>query len=100
MFPQLFHRRSTAKLQEKADVNETLRTLIDARFDRIEAKVKSIELEWADVYDKIMHLYDRTRKRIKAGEKAPQEQTAPEPVQTMPTHEDVMAAWRQKNGAA
>ena len=101
MFPQLFQRRSTGKRQEKADVNETLRTLIDARFDRIESKVKAIELEWADVYDKIMLLYDRTRKRIKAAQKAAgEEQPSEQPPVSInpPTRDDVLRAWMETNG--
>ncbi len=98
MFPRLFHKRSTAKRVEKADINETLRTLIDARFDRIEAKVKGIELEWADVYDKIMLLYDRTRKRIKVAQNAAQDEKPPEAVPTPITRVDVLTAWRQQNG--
>lgn len=98
MFPRLFHKRSTAKAVEKADINETLRTLIDARFDRIEAKVKSIELEWADVYDKIMLLYDRTRKRLKVLQKASEGEEPSQPVPVPQTREDVLSAWRQMNG--
>lgn len=100
MFPQLFHRRSTAKSKEKDDVQETLRTLIDARFDRLESKVKEIEREWADVYDKIMLLYDRTRKRIAASKKAAGEETTIEPTQTLPvTREDILRAYIAQNGA-
>lgn len=70
MFPHLFHRQSTAKKVDEVAINETLRTLIDARFDRLEEKVRAVEREWSDVYDKIMLLYDRTRKRIAASKKA------------------------------
>ena len=41
-----------------------------ARFDRLESELKGIRLEWNDVYDKVSHLYDRTRKRISALKKA------------------------------
>ena len=101
MFPHLFHKRSTEKRQEKADISETLRTLIDARFDRIEQKVKAIELEWADVYDKIMLLYDRTRKRIKASQKAAsEEQPSEQPPVSIPpiSRDDVLRAWMETNG--
>jgi len=44
--------------------------LLLARFERLESELKGIRLEWNDVYDKVAHLYDRTRKRIKALQKA------------------------------
>lgn len=94
MFPQLFHSFSTRKSKEKELVTETLRTLIDARFDRLEEKVRCVEREWKDVYDKIMLLYDRTRKRIKAAEKASGEEIASHPIPEAPlTKEQIMSRY-------
>jgi len=99
MFPQLFRRQSTGKSKEKNDVTETLRTLIDARFDRLEANQKALEREWADVYDKIMLLYDRTRKRIAASKKAASEETPTEQPPALPlTREDILRAYLAQNG--
>lgn len=100
MFPRLFHKRSTTQSTEKQDITETVKVLIDARFDRLEQKQKALELEWADVYDKIMLLYDRTRKRIAASKKASGEEQTIEPVQTLPlTHEDILRTYNAQNGA-
>ena len=99
MFPQLFHRQSTKKTKEQEYVSETLRTLIDARFDRLEQNMKAMELEWADVYDKIMLLYDRTRKRIAASKKAAGEETHTEQSPALPlTREDILRAYIAQNG--
>jgi len=99
MFPRLFHKQSTAKSPEDTVVTETLRTLIDARFDRLEEKVRSVEREWSDVYDKIMLLYDRTRKRIAASKKAAGEETPIEAVQTIPlTRDDILRQYERQNG--
>lgn len=99
MFPRLFHRASSKAEAEKEYVTETLKTLIDARFDRLEAKVREIEREWSDVYDKIMLLYDRTRKRIAASKKAAEatEPTEPIPAPTW-TRESVLRAFDEQNG--
>lgn len=103
MFPQLFHRLSTKKSQEKNDVTETFRTLIDSRFNLIEEKMARFEREWSDVYDKIMLLYDRTRKRIaaqkKLSEDVPDVTNGIEPVLTLQSPEEVMAEWRRQQGA-
>lgn len=99
-FQHLFHKRSTVRAKEKADINETVRTLIDARFDRLEAKMKAIELEWSDVYDKIMLLYDRTRKRIQSAKKASDEEKPIQRELTPPrTREDLLRAYDAQNGA-
>ena len=70
MFPQLFHRQSQKDSQEQNAVSRTEMELLLARFDRLESELKGIRLEWNDVYDKVAHLYDRTRKRIQALRKA------------------------------
>jgi len=99
MFPNLFRRLSTGQTKENNAVTETVRTLIDARFDRLEEKVRCVEREWADVYDKIMLLYDRTRKRIAAAKKASNDETTIEPVQTIPlTRDDILRRYEQQNG--
>ena len=97
-FQQLFHRLSTKRKAEKDDVTKTLRSLIDARFDRLEQNQRTLELEWADVYDKLMLLYDRTRKRISSAKKAAEEK---EPV-TLPTapisRQEVLASFLRSQG--
>lgn len=99
MFPRLFHKQSTAKSQEKSEITETVRTLIDARFDRLEEKVRAVEREWADVYDKIMLLYDRTRKRIAASKKAAEAETTIEAPPALPTtREDILRLYIAQNG--
>ncbi len=99
MFPQLFHKRSTGKSREKDDLRETVRTLIEARFDRLEEKQRSLEREWADCYDKIMLLYDRTRKRIAASKKAAGEETTIEPTPTPElTRDSILRAYMAQNG--
>ena len=70
MFPQLFQKKSTESSQEQKGVSRTEMELLLARFDRLESELKGIRLEWNDVYDKVAHLYDRTRKRIQALQKA------------------------------
>jgi len=77
MFPQLFHWKSTESNQENPGVSRTEWELILARFDRLESELKGIRLEWNDVYDKVAHLYDRTRKRIKALQKAEDRSESP-----------------------
>jgi len=99
MFPRLFHKRSTKEPEEQSVITETVRTLIDARFNLLEEKVRTVEREWADVYDKIMLLYDRTRKRIAASKKAAGEETTIEPAQTVPlTREDILRRYNEQNG--
>jgi len=72
---------------------------MDARFDRLEQNFTALRTEWADVYDKIMHLYDRTRKRVKKAEVTPDEETAIVPVLS-PTEqrEMVLNAFQNING--
>lgn len=70
MFPRLFHSKSTEAEEGNSGVSRTEMTLLLARLDRFESELKGIKLEWNDVYDKIGHLYDRTRKRIGALKKA------------------------------
>jgi len=98
MFPQWFHRLSTGKTPEKDDLTETVRTLIDARFDRIESQVRTIKQEWLDCHDKLMLLYDRTRKRIKVEEKA---RGATEEIETAPaplTRDGILSSYIRQNG--
>jgi len=96
---QLFSKKKKADI---IDVTETFKTLILAKIDRLEEKHRRIETEWSDVYDKIMLLYDRTRKRIqqqkKASEVAPQSTNGPDPEPTLQTPEEVLRAWRMQQG--
>jgi len=99
-FQHLFHRHSTAKAKEKSDVTETFKTLIDARFDRLESNFQLIRNEWKDSHEKLMLLYDRTRKRIEALKKASNEELPSDPVQTIPvSRDDVLRAYLGQNGA-
>lgn len=59
---KLFHRRSKG-IPKGMDRVE--KTLLEARMDRIESDLRNIRSEWAELYEKIMHLYDRIRKREK-----------------------------------
>ena len=98
-FQHLFHRRSTRKAQEKHDVTETYKTLIDARIDRLESNFQLLRTEWADSYEKLSLLYDRNRKRLKAMEKVSDGDLSPDPppaIQT--TREDVLRAYLGQNG--
>ncbi len=96
---QLFSRK---KNKEKDDVTETFKTLILAKIDRLEEKERRLETEWSDVYDKLMLLYDRTRKRIAAqkkhAEEAPQSTNEIEAIETLADPEEVLAAWRRQQG--
>jgi len=102
MFPQLFHRKSTGSSQEKSAVSRTEMELLLARFDRLESELKGIRLEWNDVYDKVAHLYDRTRKRIKVLQKAQDRSEGQngDEVNQQPTqfqsHAEIMAYARNK----
>jgi len=99
-FQHLFHRRSTGKAREKADVAETFKTLIDARFDRLESNFQLLRREWADANEKLMLLYDRSRKRLQVIQKASQEEVVSEPTRTPPlTQEEVLQAYLRQNGA-
>jgi hypothetical protein len=99
-FPRLFHKRSTAKSREKEDVAETFRTLIDARFDRLESNFRLLKQEWEDAYEKISLLYDRSRKRLQAIQKASGEEKTIEAVPNPPiTGEDLLRAFDAQNGA-
>jgi len=98
-FQHLFHRRSTTKVREKADVTETYKTLIDARFDRLEQGFALLKAEWNDTYEKISLLYDRNRKRLQAIDKATSKETPSEPTQTIqPSRDDVLRAYMGQNG--
>lgn len=98
-FPYLFHRRSTGKSEEKEVVTETFKTLMEARFDRLESNFQLLRNEWADTHEKLMLLYDRSRKRIKAAEKAAEGDEPSEQVLALPTREDVLREWKARNGA-
>jgi len=98
-FQHLFHKRSTSKPAEKPDVTETYKTLIDARFDRLESNFQLLRTEWADSYEKLMLLYDRNRKRLKAMEKPSSEPNVPDPPPAMElTRENVLRAYLGQNG--
>ena len=102
MFPRLFHKRSTVSSTEKEDVNETFKTLILAKIDRLEQNNAALRTEWADVYDKIMLLYDRTRKRIAVQKKLEKadDDTQTETVTPTPpaTREDLVRLFDSQNG--
>ena len=98
-FQHLFRRRSTGRVKENTDVLQTYKTLIDARFDRLESNFQLLRTEWADVHEKIMLLYDRNRKRLKAIEKASGEEETIDPVpEAFRTSDDVLAAYIKQNG--
>jgi len=81
-------------------VTQTVRTLIDARFDRLESNFRLLKGEWEDAYEKLSHLYDRNRKRLQAIEKASGKEEPIEPVPTLPqTREDLLRAFDAQNGA-
>jgi len=99
-FPYLFHRRSTDQSREKDDVAETFKTLIDARFDRLESNFSILKREWADANEKLMLLYDRSRKRLQAIQKASEPEEPIQPTVTPPlTQDEVLAAYLRQNGA-
>jgi len=99
-FQHLFHRRSTNKSKDQADVTEAFKTLIDARFDRLESNFQLLRTEWADVHEKILLLYDRNRKRLKAMETASRGDQPIDPAPTIePTRESVLRAYLTQNGA-
>lgn len=39
--------------------------LVKSRLTTLETEMRSVKLEWADTYDKILHLVDRLKKRQK-----------------------------------
>jgi len=98
----VFQLLSRKKKPDIIDVTETFKTLILAKIDRLEEKHRRIETEWSDVYDKIMLLYDRTRKRIqqqkKASEDAPESTNGLDPAPTLQTNDDVLTEWRRQQG--
>lgn len=98
-FQHLFLRRSTAKAKEKDDVTETSKVLIDARFDRLESNFQLLRNEWADSHEKLMLLYDRTRKRLEAIKKASGDNPTIEAVPALPqTREDILRSYLAQNG--
>ena len=100
MFPYFFHRRSSKKSREKDDVTETFKTLIDARFDRLESDFQNIRREWADSNEKLMLLYDRSRKRLQAVQKASEASNVPDPAPAPAlTQEEVLREYLRQNGA-
>jgi len=99
-FQHIFHRRSENKAREKADVTETFKTLIDARFDRLESNFALLKAEWHDTHEKLTLLYDRNRKRLQAIQKASHDDPPTEPAPTPPlTQDDVLQAYLRRNGA-
>lgn len=79
-------------------MSATLKTLMEARFDRLEQNFTNLRTEWADVYDKVMLLYDRTRKRIKVQEKLSEDDHMSDPVTAIQTRSDVLRAYIRMNG--
>ena len=102
MFPHLFPQRSRKNKQETIDVTETVRTLIEARIDRLEQNFDSLRLEQKDMLDKVLHLYDRVRKRVKKSEVAPEEQKPtqpiPEPISLTERRERILDTFIRQNG--
>jgi len=98
----VFQLLSKKRKKEKNDVTETFKTLILAKIDRLEEKHRRIETEWSDVYDKIMLLYDRTRKRIQQQKKQleddPESTNGPDPEPAYSSNEEVLRAWRSQQG--
>ena len=70
MLPQLFRRESTGKTEKSTGVPRAEFEALEAKCDRLETQIKLIRTEWNDVYDKVAHLYDRTRKRLTALKRA------------------------------
>ena len=101
-FPRWFQKNSTENSQDNCGISRAEWELNLARFDRLESELKGIRLEWNDVYDKVAHLYDRTRKRIQALKKAEarsdeQNGDLRDPEHTVPqTHADIMLQARKK----
>ena len=100
-FQHLFHRFSTGRTREKDDVTETFKTLIDARFDRLESNFQLLRREWADANEKLMLLYDRSRKRLQVIQKA---SDAKEPIDPPPTPQltadEVLSTYLRQNGGS
>ena len=98
-FQHLFHKFSTGRAREKEDVAKTFKTLIDARFDRLESNFQLLRREWADANEKLMLLYDRSRKRLQAVQKATDKKESIEPAPALPlTNDEVLAAYLRQNG--
>jgi len=99
MFPLFFRKPSTENPQEKSYATKTFETLMQARFDRLEHNFTALRTEWAETYDKIMHLYDRTRKRVK---KTEVEASSDQPVMPIPSPQEqremVLRAFNELNG--
>lgn len=80
-------------------MSETFRTLMDARFDRLESNFRLLKQEWEDAYEKLSLLYDRSRKRLQAIKKASEEKEAIVPARTTPqTRDDLLRAFDAQNG--
>jgi len=100
MLPQLFHRKSTGTSDKAAGVPRAEFEALEAKCDRLESQLKLIRTEWNDVYDKVAHLYDRTRKRIQALKRAEDrsESTNGAPEADQPTHPkthaEILHVWR------
>jgi len=104
MFPWSFHKRSTGQAEEKSEATATREVLTQARFDRIEGQLAILRTEWEETYDKIMHLYDRTRKRIQVlqklqdAENTVTDESTPSPVQ-LNDRQAILVAYDHQNGA-
>jgi len=80
-------------------VDTASKTLIDARFDRLESNFQLLRSEWNDTYEKISLLYDRNRKRLQAIDKASSKEDAPDPEPTIElTRDSVLRAYLGQNG--
>jgi len=98
-FQDIFHSRSKRSAREKADTTETFKTLVDARFDRLESNFALLKAEWLDTHEKMTLLYDRNRKRLKALQTASQPIDVPEPTPAPPqTADEVLRAYLRQNG--
>lgn len=101
-FPQLFNRRSTGKKDHSGCVPRAEFEALEAKCDRVESQMLLIKTEWNDVYDKVSHLYDRTRKRIKALKSAEERAEAPNPAPNGPepsspkTHAEILKYARER----
>jgi hypothetical protein len=64
----LFHIRSR---KTKPVLNEDLLTALDLRVATLEAKVRTVDVEWTEMYDKFRRLHMRLSKRDQRDEDAP-----------------------------
>lgn len=82
-------------------MSTTVKTLIEARIDRLESNFALLRLEWNESMDKMALLYDRTRKRIKVEEKARDAQNVSDPTpdpEIPQSRDDILNKWKRDNG--